>query len=255
MTHIARAYDDYRDASAAADELRSHGLTEIAIFSAPQDAPTAEDMAAAIRKAGFSHALADACAARVRPGGSVVVANAPFGAGMRTTQILESHGPGETITPATATPRRAASPRQDGTADDPAAAPLSAALHVPVLANPTPAASLTAPKTLSAMLGIPELIRSGSSFPLLTESQAPFSSLAVSQTPFSSLSANQKPWSKLSRNQRGHASLIDNPAPFSSLLGLPVLWRAHAATSASASSPAVSARTSHPDGPGADRDA
>jgi hypothetical protein len=135
-------------------------------------------------------------------GGTLVSVEAPFGMGGKAEQILNRHGPSKAAT----------STRSNGVGAEAAAAPLSRALHVPVLTNPSTNVSgfplTTDSRTTSAALGFPELISSNtffSGFPLLIKS-GPFSSLASSQQPSS--------------------SLIDNPAPLSSALGLPVLLRA-----------------------------
>jgi ferritin-like metal-binding protein YciE len=226
MTQIARVYDNSQNATDAVNELKNRKIDNVAVVSAPQKNGQAQasntiDIVAAIEQAGLEAASADRYAERIKRGGSVVIVNAPFGTAAKTQKILEAHGPGETIIPDTIP--RAGSNVRAVTASDPTAAPLSAALNIPVLADSTPAATLAAPKTLSSMLGIPELTTFHSRFPLLTESQAPMSSLTESQKAFASLTASQEPFSKLSSNQDGHASLIDSPTPFSSWLKLPVL--------------------------------
>jgi hypothetical protein len=237
MTQIARVYDDAQSATAAANELRKRRLGNVAVVSAPpndtQQASNPDYIVAAIREAGFRISAADTYADRVKRGGSVVIVDAAFGTAATAIRILERHGPGETVSPGgapAARPSAGASARN--VEPDTAAAPLSAALRLPVLTGSTPSASPPGSATTSAMLGVPELMRSGSSFPLLTENQDGWSSLAHSQKPFSSLTASQKPLSTLAHNQNGAATLIDNPAPLSSLLGLPVLIGQRADTSA-----------------------
>jgi len=208
MTQITRVYDTPDQANAAVAELAQRGFEHVACVAGGKSGNGA-DVLEPIRSAGVSPSHAEAIAERVRRGGAVVSVRAPFGTATTVTGILNRHAP---VEPDAAT----SAPRQDGAAE---AAPLSAALELPVLAE-TPSAGSRAtassgPRTLSQMLGIPELIDSNtffSGFPLLIRSR-----------PFSSLSASQEPYSALAQNQAPSAGVVEDPAPLSTWLGLPVL--------------------------------
>jgi hypothetical protein len=181
MSQITRVYDNPKTAADAVKELKAASFNDAELVANGQ-------------------------------GNSVVAVSAPFGKGAQVEQILNRHGGNGT---SSSVPRGY---RGNGQAA-PSAAPLSRALHVPVLTdshtNVSGVSRLSDSRTTSAALGLPELTSSDSffsGFPLLIESK-----------PFSSLASSQKPFSSLAHNQNGSASLIDNPAPLSSLLGFPVL--------------------------------
>ncbi len=187
MPQITRVFDNPSRASAALKELKASNFDDAELISNGQS-------------------------------NTIIAVTPPFGKGAQAEQILNRHGGNGTA--ATYSAPSGSSYRGNGRAEPEAkAAPLSRALHVPVLTdsgtNVTGVHRLSESRTTSAALGLPELVSSDSffsGFPLLIESG-----------PFSSLTSSQEPFSSLSHNQNGSASLIDNPAPLSSLLGLPVL--------------------------------
>ena len=220
MTQITRVYDSSKSATDAVAELKTRGFKDIGVVTAPQSRggrSNGVDVVQTVKQTGIPSNYVEAYAERVKRGGAVVTVKAPFGSAITATEILNKYGPDKAPGPASSS----------GNGADSGAAPLSSALHVPLLteSSGSSSGSVAGSRTLSSALGLPELISSDSffsGFPLLRSSK-PYSSLSQSQAPWSSLSKSQEPFSSLSNNQNGSASLVNDPAPFSSMLGLPVL--------------------------------
>lgn len=185
---IVRMYATAQQAAVAVDKLRTWGFPADAISvvgpAAASDTPQTIDKA--LMAAYVPGAETDPYIKGVLDGHSVVVVRAPFGLGGIATEYLISAGPVDSglnsFEPLPAW-------------DD--AAPLSSALHIPVLtgrsASPysTPCLLTRNGGTVGAALGLPELTDAG------TPTTEGF----------------------------GMPMLSDNPAPLSSLLHLPVLLR------------------------------
>jgi hypothetical protein len=222
MTQITRVYDSSKSATDAVAELKTRGFKDVDVVAAPQSRggrSNGGDVVQSVKKTGIPSNYVEAYAERVKRGGAVVTVSAPFGTASTAADILNKYGPDKAPGPASSS----------GNGADTSAAPLSSALHIPLLTESSggTSGSVTGSWTLSSALGLPELISSNSffsGFPLLTDSK-PFSSLSHSQAPWSSLARSQEPFSSLSSNQNGSASLVNDPTPLSSMLGLPVLLK------------------------------
>ena len=178
MIHpIVRMYDTADKASAAVAKLKGWGLTSdlISVISVAA-AGSADALQKALMSANIVRDHATIYARSAAAGSTIVVVRAPFGVGVVTGDILDSCHPISKSDPTDIS---------DGpTWDD--AAPLSSALHLPVISQWRPFGGMPAgggsTRTLCSRLGIPEL--SASSAPttegmmkLLSDSKTPFSSM------------------------------------------------------------------------------
>jgi hypothetical protein len=182
MSHeISRMYATAADAENAAAELRDEGFSDVFVVSPPAR-PDVPVSAIAAQIAHGRVLLSDAriYAEGVARGGSLVTVHAPFGSGMLASNILDSY---PTI------PNGMPEPERVTMWDE--AAPLSSAMHMPILIDDAAPASRViglAPLTgsgcgLSSMIGMPLLSDGGPmgdskwGLPLLSSNPAPLSSL------------------------------------------------------------------------------
>lgn len=178
---ISRMYAKATEAEKAVEELREEGFTDVFVVSPPSK-PDVPLSAIAAQIAHGRVLLSDAriYAEGVARGGSLVTVHAPFGSGMLATNILESY---ETV------PTGKTEPAPEPVWDE--AAPLSSALHIPLLSkDPAPMSRVIGISplagsncSLSGMIGMPLLSDGGPmgntkwGMPLLSRNPAPLSSL------------------------------------------------------------------------------
>jgi hypothetical protein len=186
---IIRLYDSAATAQKAVDDLVLNGFgTGLMNLVSPREpAQSLDDIAAAIRSGYVLKGYAQAYAACVQRGLTLVSVRAPFGTGGMVTQLLDSAGP---------VPSGVPEPREVGPTWD-EAAPLSSALNLPVL--------LKAASPFSSFWQLPTVLQEGQR----------------SRTFFGSVSAGRNP-APLS-SMLGLPLLAKKSSPFSSLLGLPLL--------------------------------
>jgi hypothetical protein len=204
---IIRIYDSESQGSKAAEHLRKEGYADVFQFSSAAGkgaAAARSNLIASMMAAHIWRSHAEAYADRLTKGKSMVLVHAPFGGALNAMNVMDTYQPSETGI-------SEAADDDEYKWDD--KAPLSSALHLPVLMkNKYPAetlsgvSSLTKGKAfLSDLLGI-KLLTAGSArkntsmgLPLLTGAATPLSSAI------------------------GMPTLSQNPTPLSSLFGLPVL--------------------------------
>jgi hypothetical protein len=203
-TLITRLYRTLDEAKAARKALKADGCPNKAIsllFKAPEtEAHPAPHDLAAIERAGVYPSAAKTYAPHVEAGAALLVVRAPFGAAVRTHEILDGFpdldvgvSPVDAYIESQPTPRRS----KDGSAtlldsdllflSDNLAPPallkdgwtFSHYLGIPLLTDwmPTGGGLFQGKSTISSYLGLP----------LLTKSQAPRAGLLKNGTPFSSL--------------------------------------------------------------------
>lgn len=215
---ILRLYNTTDDAMEAVNELKQFKYGRVGIQLIAQ---SADDVGVdGLRQLGLPDAQARRFNDVVGNGGAVVSVEPPFGTGTKVIEILERSRSSDTgVSQAIETRPAGYGENSFGGEDD--AAPLSAALGIPVLLND--------PAPFSRWLRIPTLTRKqtykSSSFglPLLTDKAAPLSSALGLPV----LSSDPAPFSTM----LNLPVLSDDPAPFSSLLKLPVLSKDRAAPS------------------------
>jgi hypothetical protein len=224
---LSRLFNTTADAIGAVDDLKLAGFSDDLIQVVAQGADYVS--ANSLLRKGIRSPNAEAAAAAVRAGATLLIIDAPLGSGAVAAQILEAPRPSDSGTPKAV--------YEGGSWSE--STPVSSAFHIAVLSdNPSPLSDALSLPVLSKdqgandwSLGAPTLVRNQNGpsrslgFSTLTRNQrAPSKSLW-----FATLSKNQKGPSStlglptLSRNQRGWASLLKNPAPLSSLLGLKLL--------------------------------
>jgi hypothetical protein len=199
MTQIARLFASSKNASEAANELKSANFPNIrlATQSAPDGRP-GHDATSSLAGAGFSTQEAALYADALKNGGAVLCVDLPFGRGRLAEQILDRHGPSTSVrsdsrASSSESARRVTAP---GDIKDAGAAPFSTWLRLPVLTEPRPLSvgSLgdQRPTFPTGLLRSDFFISRLFGLPLLIQSKA-------------------------------SASLINDPTPLSTWLGLPVL--------------------------------
>jgi hypothetical protein len=169
-------YATAEQAQAAVASVAGYGLASDAItLITPSTATTAAGLAAAIAKAKVLKSEAAVYAQGVLAGKSLVIVDAPFGAGSIYADVLDAAGPVDSGVP---------EPYWESGWDD--AAPFSSALSIPVISKPSPylfmglPALLRSGRTTCAALGLPELASSDLAVfgrPNLSSNPAPFSGL------------------------------------------------------------------------------
>jgi hypothetical protein len=213
---VVRIYQTKERARDAATKLKEAGFSDEAILELTPG--SAQSVASAILAGHMMGHRAGFYADRVKNGRSLVAVNPPFGQGQLATEILDGCGPVDQDLPV---PEDTAEVRWGS-----AAAPLSAALGLPVLSRNQPA-------PLSDALGMPTRSRSEYYLTsgLASQDPAPLSRvlglrlLIRNPTPLSSrlgLPVLLR-WAKSS--SFGMRLLSDDPAPLSSALGMPTLSR------------------------------
>jgi hypothetical protein len=197
---INRMYDNHESAARAAHELRSnrfdrftavHVVTRSAGSDAGADA-SIDGIAASIMKGHVLKAHAMVFAERIRRGGTLVTAHAPFGTAAAAMNILDSHGPIDSGVPEL---------KDDIVAWD-EAAPCSSALHMRVLLDDS--------ATFSKFWNVP---------PLLKSAATTFSALGIPETV-----ASKGPYA----GTFGMPLISQKATILSSMLGLPVLSKPRA---------------------------
>jgi hypothetical protein len=243
-------YGSQETATAVVKDLRDHGFSEDSI-----KVVAGAESTDSIVQAGVSPAAAKVYAEGLGNGQALVVVDPLFGYARVATQILDSHDPIAVDVPEDVTSPTTRSARAPaGSTERSAAAPLSAALGMPVLSSdPTPLSTwlgwrvlkpeqttLTTgdsirkqsndPAPLSKKLGLPTLSGKLPSARLLPDA-APLSAKLGWRT----LSDDPAPlsakfgWPTLLNDpaplsaKAGWKTLSNNPTPLSSWLGLPVL--------------------------------
>jgi hypothetical protein len=236
MAHpVTRVYDTHQKAAEAVSGLKQYGFTpdRITVIDGTADARQ-------IAALGVPAAEASAYATAVAGGASLVSVDPPFGHALAATEIMDGCGPVEVD----------AGPAAPRAATDDNAAPLSDALHVPVLTGDKPSETyyLDNPSPLSSALGLPVLTKRSTSASLLpsdwtlsgmlglkmlTDTKAP----TVSGTSVNRLSKHPAPLSEaihapvLTDEQSPLAARdsapvrSDDPAPLSEAVGAPVLTK------------------------------
>jgi hypothetical protein len=206
---IIRIYDTEQQGNKAAAELREAGFGDVFNFASAggKGAAAARARASLIDDMAAAHiwrSHAEAYAAELEKGGSLVKVSAPFGFGLAAARILDSHGPsGKGFYPAD----------RDREVVWDEAAPLSSLLQLPVLTktdHPMETVSGIPSLTkgaafLSSVFGLPLLARgkhdATSSFGLPLLKRGP----------------------ELATSSMGLPLLSQSPTPLSSMLGLRVL--------------------------------
>ncbi len=230
MAHsVTRVYATRIKAEEAVSGLKQYGFSpdSITVIDGTADAGQ-------LAAKGIPAAEAPAYAAAVAGGASLVCIDPPFGHGLAATDILDRCGPMD----------MAAGSAAPGAVPGDKAAPLSDALHVPVLTEDKPSTVHYAdnPAPLSAALGLPVLTKRSTSASLLPSDWTLSGLLglriltdrrAVETTAVNTLSKHPAPLSEAL-----HAPLLtdegpgkhdasqvrgDDPAPLSDAVGAPVL--------------------------------
>jgi hypothetical protein len=240
---ITRLYTTDLKAEHVVAGLRAEGFPADRIMLVPAGsapAVTAEcvaGLAAATSATVLSRATLNGLAEGVERGAALVGVSPPFGAAYTAEQVMDS------ATEPTALAEKPSTPMATG--DDPA--PLSEALHVPVLIGSRSdtgggPALVDDPAPLSSALHVPVLIDQTphmSGNPKLVADPAPLSSalgLPVLSSRLKTTRLLPNDWSlsrllglplltKPSEASVSHPAMPDNPAPLSSKLGLPVLTK------------------------------
>lgn len=177
MIHpIVRMYDTADKATAAVNKVKGWGLTSdlISVISVAA-AGSGDGLQKALMAANIVRDHATIYAREAPAGATIVVVRSPFGVGVVTADILDSCHPISKSDPTEVI---------DGPIWDDAA-PLSSALHLPVISPWRPFGGMPAggsSRTLCSMLGIAELSSSNAPttegmMKLLSDSKTPFSSL------------------------------------------------------------------------------
>ncbi len=222
---VVRVYEKAKQAQDAVAELKQGGFADDLVLLLTPGLEGVDDSTETISKAiTIGSSLGDdaeLCAESLRQGRSVVVALAPFGRGLPTAKILDSHKPIPTEV------ERAKRPTaRDGAAEWERGAPLSSAFGLPILSrnDPAPLSDALWIKTLSKgrsfesmrPLTRPDWTFSSSfGMKLLSHDPAPLSKLLGIKT----LSSKKQSWTR----SFGIPMLSSNAAPLSSLLGIPLL--------------------------------
>jgi hypothetical protein len=228
MTQITRVYDTHQKAVEAVSGLHEYGFTDSQIILI--DGSTAADpaaTAAAIAAENIPPADVDIYAQAVAQGASLVTVDASFGTAAVVTEIMRKPGP-MPITVTAVEIDAKVEPWDD-------AAPLSSALHMPVLItrtsrtttepklldDPTPLSTALGIRVLSQSSKLPSLLPTDWSLsgllglPMLSQDPAPLSRMLGRRV----LSDNPTPLSTATNQP----VLLDNPTPLSSKFGWRVL--------------------------------
>jgi hypothetical protein len=198
MPQISRIFDSPKDATAAANELKTHNFPEVRLATEPaangKRAGGPIDAATATSSTPEAETYADI----LKNGAAVLSVNVPFGRGRQVEQILNRHGPSKPAPSVDRVETKESPSRFTVSGEDAKAAPFSTLLKWPVLTDPRP--------TTVGSLGDQR-----PTFPVgLLRSD-----LYISNLFGLPLLTGSKPW----------ASLIHDPAPLSTWIGLPVLLR------------------------------
>ena len=197
---ISRFYRERENADAAAAELRQSGLTDSMITVVGPTEASDEDVLASIRRGGVVAAHAEAFAAGIRRGETLVSVRPLFGWALNATAILRKHGPTDT-----------------GMAE-----------QSPEEAPPDPATPLSSALGWTVLIRNPAPLSSWLKWPLLSTRRSP-------RKPDSQLVDNPAPFSKaihgpvlterptILSSRVGWRVLWDNPAPLSTRLRWPIL--------------------------------
>lgn len=178
---IVRMYAGAQQAAAAVSSLKAarFAADAISVIVASEALKTPKDIEAALTAAFVPRAETSRYVQGVQAGSTVVVVRAPFGGGVLANKLLDSAGPVDSGLKLHAEPF-------EGWDD---AAPLSSALHIPVLSSKisspysTPCLLTRNGGTLSSALGFAELKESGTpsteglGMPMLSRNPAPLSAL------------------------------------------------------------------------------
>jgi hypothetical protein len=232
---ISRIYANKTDANAAVADLEKHGFGQEEIFfvgppsitigaSAADSQAVVDEIVDKIARGYIPKRHAAEYAKIVAQGGALVTVHASFGSGFKATVLLDRHHPVESGVPAPAYPR--------ATYDE--AAPLSSALHLPVLSShPTP---------FGAVTGLPSVLSEGRE-KTFAQGPAPLSRLlelpvmTAEGRPTSSVIGLPAVTAKGAPTSLGLPLLTAKGAPTSlglplltakgkpTSLGLPLLWR------------------------------
>ena len=212
MTQITRVYDTHQKAVDAVSGLKEYGFadSQITLIDGSTTADPAAT-AASIAAENIPQADVDTYAQAVAQGASLVTVDASFGTAAIVTEIMRKPGP-MPITVSAVEINAQVEPWDD-------AAPLSSALHMPVLITRESRTStepklLDDPAPLSTALGV-RVLSQPSKLPTLLPTDWTLSGLLGLRM----LSDEPAPLSKLT----GRRVLSDNPTPLSTAINQPVL--------------------------------